>query len=209
MCSIMSEKPGPEVTVNAFAPPHTPPCSAIEAASSSSIWMKHPPTVGTRKAKRSTISVDGVIGYPAANLAPAASAPSQQAWSPSIKCVPVSTPRGSAFMDHLLRGVGLHFLQLRNPLPVNREVRAVHPAQIAAAALLRRHHVWRMVALGIEGRRQGQHFRGTKLHAKAASLAPLHNNRNASFCHGTPTVGKCWALPNLGKIMVRPCLIRV
>src|SRR5579872_4573763 len=101
MCSIISENPGPEVTVNAFAPPHTPPCNAIDAASSSSICMNVPPTVGTRAAKRSTTSVDGVIGYPAANLAPAANAPSQQAWSPSMKCVPVKTPCGSAFISYL------------------------------------------------------------------------------------------------------------
>src|SRR5579872_4446160 len=81
MCSIMSENPGPDVTVNALAPPQTAPWMAIEAASSSSIWMKTPPTVGTRAANRSTTSVDGVIGYPAENRAPAASAPSQQAWS--------------------------------------------------------------------------------------------------------------------------------
>src|SRR5580765_3692094 len=101
MCSIISENPGPDVTVNALAPPHTAPCRVIEAASSSSIWIKLPPTVGTREANRSTTSVEGVIGYPAANLAPAASAPSQQAWSPSMKCVPVKTPRGSAFIAHL------------------------------------------------------------------------------------------------------------
>jgi len=62
MCSIMSEKPGPDVTVNALAPAQTAPAIAIEAASSSSIWMKTPPTVGMRAAKRSTISVDGVMG---------------------------------------------------------------------------------------------------------------------------------------------------
>ena len=62
MCSIISENPGPEVTVNALAPPQTPPCNAIDAANSSYIWMKLPPTTGTRAAKRSTISVDGVIG---------------------------------------------------------------------------------------------------------------------------------------------------
>src|SRR5947209_1554325 len=79
MCSIINENPGPDVTVNAFAPPQTAPCSAIEAANSSSIWMNVPPTIGTRAANRSTTSVEGVIGYPAANLDPAASAPSQQA----------------------------------------------------------------------------------------------------------------------------------
>ena len=36
--------------------------NVIEAASSSSIWMKVPPTVGTRAAKRSTTSVEGVMG---------------------------------------------------------------------------------------------------------------------------------------------------
>jgi hypothetical protein len=94
MCSIMSEKPVPYVTVKAFAPPHTAPCNVMEAASSSSIWMKVPPTVGTRAAKRSTTSVEALMGYPAANRDPAANAPSQQAWSPSMKWVPLRTPRG-------------------------------------------------------------------------------------------------------------------
>ena len=62
MCSIMREKPGPEVTVKALAPPQTAPWMAMEAASSSSIWMKIPPTVGIRQAKRSTTSVEGVMG---------------------------------------------------------------------------------------------------------------------------------------------------
>ena len=62
MCSIISEKPGPEVTVNALAPPQTAPWMAMEEASSSSIWMKIPPTVGILDANRSTTSVEGVIG---------------------------------------------------------------------------------------------------------------------------------------------------
>src|SRR5271165_2227530 len=75
---------------------------AMEAASSSSIWMKVPPTVGMREANRSTTSVEGVIGYPAEKRAPAASAPSQQAWSPSRKWEPVRTPAGSACILDLL-----------------------------------------------------------------------------------------------------------
>src|ERR1700747_1332135 len=147
MCSIMSEKHRPDVTVNAFAPPHAAPCNVIEAASSSSIWMKVPPTVGTREANRSTTSVEGVIGYPAAKRAPAASAPSQQAWSPSMKWVPVRTPRGSACMIGLRwRGLAL-WLWLDDPLPVNSEIRTIHPTQIAATAFLRGDHVRRMVAL--------------------------------------------------------------
>ena len=62
MCSIISEKPGPEVTVIARLPPQTAPAMAIDEASSSSIWMKMPPTCGNRCAMRSTTSVEGVIG---------------------------------------------------------------------------------------------------------------------------------------------------
>src|SRR5579871_4706204 len=134
MCSIINEKPGPEVTVNAFAPPQTAPCMAIDAASSSSIWMNTPPTVGMRDANRSTTSVEGVMGYPAANRAPAASAPSQQAWSPSRKCVPVRTPLGSAAISS----------------PIDGEVGTIHPAEIATATFFRGYDVRGVVALGIE-----------------------------------------------------------
>src|SRR3984957_255645 len=174
MCAIIKEKPGPEVTVNALAPPQTAPCKVIDAASSSSIWMNVPPTVGTREAKRSTISVEGVMGYPAANRAPAAKAPSQQAWSPSMKCVPVSTPRGSAFICHLRS----YFAGK------NGKIGTVHPAQVTTAALFRSHDMRRMVALGIEGGRQREHLCRTKLHAEAAGFAVLDHDGNTSFCHG-------------------------
>src|SRR5690242_15004429 len=110
---------------------------AIDAASSSSIWINVPPTVGMRAAKRSTTSVDGVIGYPAENRAPAASAPSQAAWSPSMKCVPVRTPAGSACIFGLLLG--------RQAGTEDREIRAVHAAQIAAAALFGVDHLGRVI----------------------------------------------------------------
>src|ERR1700686_549058 len=139
--------------------------------------MKVPPPVGTRAAKRSTTSVEGVMGYPAANLAPTASAPSQQAWSPSRKCVPVKTPWGSAFIFHT---------RLRDLISVDGEVRAIHAAEIAAAAFLRMHDVRSMVTLRIEGGRKRQHVRGAKLHAKAAGLAALNDDRNTSLCHEIP-----------------------
>src|SRR4051795_11248012 len=122
MCSIISEKPGPDVTVNAFAPPQTAPCKQMDAASSSSIWMNVPPTVGMREANRSTTSVEGVMGYPEEKRAPAASAPSQQAWSPSIKWTPVRTPFGSAFIPFVSGFIVLHLLS------IDGEVGAVHAA---------------------------------------------------------------------------------
>src|SRR6266481_579931 len=186
MCSIIRENPGPEVTVKAFAPPQTAPCRVMEAANSSSIWMKVPPTIGTRAAKRSTTSVEGVMGYPAANLAPAANAPSQQAWSPSRKWVPVNTPRGSACMARLAR-FSLGLRRLRNPLPINREVGTVHPTEVAAAALFRSHDVGRMVALGVESRGEREHLGGTELHAESACFAALNDDGNTTFCHGSPT----------------------
>src|SRR5581483_9900805 len=109
--------------------------------------MKVPPTRGTRLAKRSTTSVEGVIGYPAAKRAPAASAPSQQAWSPSIKCTPVRTPRGSACIASPRFGGGFGHVQA---VAEDGKVRTVHAAQIATAALLRRDHVRCVIALGVE-----------------------------------------------------------
>jgi len=60
--SIISEKPGPEVTVMALTPPQAAPTTAAMEPSSSSIWIKIPPTWGKRSAMRSATSVDGVIG---------------------------------------------------------------------------------------------------------------------------------------------------
>src|SRR5262249_55400621 len=112
--------------------------------------MKVPPTVGMRPAKRSTTSVDGVIGYPAAKRAPAAIAPSQQAWSPSTKWTPVRTPFGSAFIPYFsgFPGFGLDLG------PGNGEVRAVHAAQVTATAFLGFDNVRRVVSLRVEGGRK-------------------------------------------------------
>src|SRR5215831_1655285 len=164
MCSIIREKPGPEVTVKALAPPHTAPCSVIDAASSSSIWMNVPPTVGMREAKRSTTSVEGVMGYPAEKRAPAARAPSQQAWSPSRKCEPVRTPAGSACICIIgplcVRSrsgdLGLVFLFFVHGIfeSEDSEIGAIHTAEIAAAALLGIDHVGRVITLGVEGGRE-------------------------------------------------------
>src|SRR5436190_14067386 len=98
--------------------------------------MKRPPTVGMRQAKRSTTSVDGVIGYPAANRAPAARVPSQQAWSPSRKWTPVRTPLGSACM----------------PGSEDGEVGAVHAAEVAAGAFVGSDDVGRVVTLCVVSR---------------------------------------------------------
>src|ERR1022692_1867180 len=167
MCSIMREKPGPEVTVKALAPPQTAPWMVMEAANSSSIWMKMPPTVGIRAAKRSTTSVEGVIGYPAENRAPAARVPSQQAWSPSRKCAPVRTPFGSACMAG----------------SVNCEVRAIQATQVATAAFLSGYDVRWVISLGIERRGERQHVSGAKLDAEAAALAALDGDVDGTFGH--------------------------
>ena len=95
MCSIMREKPGPEVAVIVRAPAQAPPMIAAILAGSSSIWMKVPPTLGRRAAIRSATSVDGVIGYPAKKRHPAAIAPSAQAVFPlrnSILSVNIQSP---------------------------------------------------------------------------------------------------------------------
>src|ERR1019366_4521076 len=149
---------------------------AMEAASSSSIWMKVPPTVGMRAANLSTTSVEGVIGYPAANRAPAARAPSQQAWSPSRKCAPVRTPFGSACMAG----------------SVNCEVRAIQATQVATAAFLSGYHVRWVISLGIERRGERQHVSGAKLDAEAAALAALDGDVDGTFGHSGVRSARRW-----------------
>src|SRR5205823_2420843 len=105
-----------------------------------------------------------------------------------MKCTPVSTPRGSAFIAVLLFGRGMVLVA------VDREVGAVHAAQVAAATLFWLNHVRRMVSLGIEGGRERQDLGGTELHAKAARLTALHNDVNSTFCHESPTCWSDWAL---------------
>src|SRR5215471_13172892 len=111
--------------------------------------MNVPPTVGMRDAKRSTTSVEGVIGYPAEKRAPAASAPSQQAWSPSRKWEPVRTPAGSACILGLLRArcgcsnLRIFFLLCGIFVTKDGEIRTIHAAEIAAAAFLGIDHVGR------------------------------------------------------------------
>jgi len=74
-------------------------------------------------------------------------------------------------------------------VPVNREIRTVHPAQVASAALFRMHHVRWMIALRIEGARKLQHVRRTKLNAKPTGFTPLNDDRNTPFCHEIPHLG--------------------
>jgi len=69
---------------------------------------------------------------------------------------------------------------------VDGEVRAVHAAKIAAATLLRRDHVRRMIAFGIKCRGKRQHLGGTKFHTEPTGLATLNDNGYASFCHEYP-----------------------
>ena len=84
---------------------------------------------------------------------------------------------------------------------VDGEIRAIHAAQVATAALLRMHDMGRMVALGIEGGRKRQNFGWTKLRTEAAGFTALHHNRNTSFCHEFPPLPECWTLPNPATIM--------
>jgi len=62
-------------------------------------------------------------------------------------------------------------------------------AQIASAALLRIDYVRRVITLGIEGGGECEYLGGTEHNTEATGLATLDHNRNASFCHVTPTSG--------------------
>src|SRR5215469_221265 len=155
--------------------------------------MKVPPTMGMREAKRSTTSVEGVMGYPAEKRAPAARAPSQQAWSPSRKCEPVRTPAGSACICIIgllwvqskssdLRLVFLFFIRGIFETE-DSEIGAIHTAEIAAAAPLGTDHVGRVITLAVEGGRERQDVGGTELYAEPTGLTALYDDLNRTFCH--------------------------
>jgi hypothetical protein len=62
MFSCLRENPGPLVAVIALTPPMEAPITAAIEAISSSICTKTPPASGSRRARRSAISDEGVIG---------------------------------------------------------------------------------------------------------------------------------------------------
>src|SRR5919108_6033687 len=104
--------------------------------------------------------------------------------------MPVRTPRGSAFIAHLLLGDTVLVAE-------DGEVGAVHAAQIAAAALFRGHYVRRVIALGVERRRERQDLRRAELHAETAGLAALDDNLDCAFCHRDPHGYRNENRPNL------------
>jgi hypothetical protein len=69
----------------------------------------------------------------------------------------------------------------------NGEVRAVHSAQIAAAALLGRDYLRGMVTLGIKRRSQRQDVSGAEFYTEATALTSLYGNGNKAFGHEVPS----------------------
>jgi hypothetical protein len=74
-------------------------------------------------------------------------------------------------------------------LSINREIGAIHPAEITPTAFFWRDDVGRMVSLGVEGRGKSEHFGGTELDAKATGFAALNHDGNATFGHEDPHRG--------------------
>lgn len=83
--SCIKLNPGPDVAVMLFHPAQLAPITAPIDASSSSICMNIPPTCGKRCERRSGISLEGDMGYPAKKRQPAVMAPSTQASLPDQK----------------------------------------------------------------------------------------------------------------------------
>src|ERR1035438_5271610 len=84
-------------------------------------------------------------------------------------------------------GCGCNFLGRRRLLiPENREVGAIHAAQIATAALLRVDHVRSVISLGVKSRGERQNVRGTELYAESAGLTALNHNLHRTLGHCCP-----------------------
>src|SRR5579884_489387 len=82
--SDISDSPGPDVAVIAFAPANDAPTTAPIAASSSSVCSDVPPIFGSHSPRRWRTSDEGVIGYPAKNVQPACIAPTAAASLPDM-----------------------------------------------------------------------------------------------------------------------------
>jgi hypothetical protein len=123
-----------------------------------------PPTWGHLWENLSATSVDGVMGYPPKNRQPAASAPSAQAWSPSRKCDPVSTPLGSAFNLSLL----LFPLDHKDG-----EIGTQHLAQLTMNTGFFILDLRRMITLGVEFLGHLQDVPGAIFDAESASLTAV------------------------------------
>src|SRR5690242_19361695 len=100
-----------------------------------------------------------------------------------------------------LWGAGRRLLRIWHALAVDREVRAVHPAQVTAAALLRLDDMRRMIALGIESGGERQNFGRTEFNTEPASFTALHDNGNSSLSHPEPPKGV--ATPDSRKLWQR------
>jgi hypothetical protein len=70
----------------------------------------------------------------------------------------------------------------------NREVGAIHTAQITTAALFRMHNVRWMVALGIKSGGKREDVGGAKLHTETAGFTALDDDGNTSLCHEISTL---------------------
>jgi hypothetical protein len=69
----------------------------------------------------------------------------------------------------------------------NREIRAVHPAQVAAATFLGSYNVGRVVAFRIESGGEGKSLGWAELDAESTTFTPLDIDRDVAFCHNVST----------------------
>src|ERR1017187_1765081 len=98
-------------------------------------------------------------------------------------CILVLLGLGSGWRG---RGLGAFFGRRRLLVTEDREVGAIHAAQIATAALLRMDHVRSVITLGIKGGGERQDVRGTELHAESAGLTSLDYDLHRTLGHCCP-----------------------
>src|SRR5664279_6124378 len=104
------------------------------------------------------------------------------------------TPAASACILVLLglgskwrgRGLGVFFGRRRQLVSEDGEIRAIHAAQIAAAALPRMDHVRSVITLSVESGGERQYVRGTELHAEPAGLTSLDYDLHRTLGHCCP-----------------------
>lgn len=70
-----------------------------------------------------------------------------------------------------------------NPIAEDREVRAVHAAEVATATFIKGYDLRWMIPFRIVGGGQSQNLGRAELHAETATLAVLDNNRYTTLSH--------------------------
>jgi hypothetical protein len=75
---------------------------------------------------------------------------------------------------------------LRLPVTEDREIRAIHAAQVAAGAFISVYQMWRVIAFGVKRRGKFQDVGRTELDAETTALTAFGHDNDGASIQGVP-----------------------